>query len=189
MACGELHLTIPSMYKKPLLDFLLRVGAAIKLIKFKRWDKSDYKNSWVQIVPKPNSQCHLEANVQTALEVPTPLSLDIEVQLPRPSSTTNKAKVQRTELLTSTRWLSGPYRSLSSSITKDLKKEENFLFCLVASYLDKADWKREMRRHVRKSQNKFPKTKSHKQGTHKSNGKKTKMSSECILGNGKVGVY
>ena len=55
--------------------------------------------------------------------------------------------------------------------------------------MDKADWKREMRRHVRKSQKKFPKTKSHKQGTHKSNGKKTKMSSECILGNGKVGVY
>lgn len=30
--------------------------------------------------------------------------------------------------LTSTRWLSGPYRSLSSSITRLLKKDENFLF-------------------------------------------------------------
>ena len=70
MACGQLHLTIPGMYKKPPLNFLLRVGAAIKIIKFKRRDKSDYKNSWVQTVPKPNSQCHLEANVQTALEAP-----------------------------------------------------------------------------------------------------------------------
>lgn len=41
-------------------------------------------------------------------------------------------------VLTSTRWLSGPYRSLSNSITRDLKKEENFRFCLVASYLDTA---------------------------------------------------
>lgn len=32
--------------------------------------------------------------------------------------------------LTSTRWLSGPYRSLSSSITRLLKNEENFFFCL-----------------------------------------------------------
>ncbi len=31
----------------------------------------------------------------------------------------------------STRWLSGPYRSLSSSITKDLKKEENLRLVLV----------------------------------------------------------
>ncbi len=45
--------------------------------------------------------------------------------------------------LTSTKWLSGPYKSLSNSITKDLKKEENFLFCLVASYLDTALWDRE----------------------------------------------
>ena len=175
MACGQLHLTIPGMYKKPPLNFLLRVGAAIKIIKLKGRDKSDYKNSWVQTVPKPNSQCHLEANVQTALEVPTPTpSLDIKVQLPSPSSSTDKVKVQRTELLTSTRWLSGPYRSLSSSITKDLKKEENFLFCLVASYLDKADWRREMRRRVRKSQKKFPKTQSRKQGTHKAMGIKLK---------------
>lgn len=31
--------------------------------------------------------------------------------------------------LTSTRWLSGPYRSLSSSMTRLLKNDENFLFC------------------------------------------------------------
>ena len=30
--------------------------------------------------------------------------------------------------LTSTRWLSGPYRSLSSSMTRLLKNDENFLF-------------------------------------------------------------
>ena len=34
---------------------------------------------------------------------------------------------------TSTRWLSGPYRSLSSSITRLLKKEENLRFTLLAS--------------------------------------------------------
>lgn len=34
-------------------------------------------------------------------------------------------------LLTSTRWLSGPYSSLSSSITRLLKNDENFLFCLL----------------------------------------------------------
>lgn len=33
--------------------------------------------------------------------------------------------------LTSTRWLSGPYSSLSSSMTRLLKNEENFLFCLL----------------------------------------------------------
>lgn len=33
--------------------------------------------------------------------------------------------------LTSTRWLSGPYSSLSNSITRLLKNEENFLFCLL----------------------------------------------------------
>lgn len=31
---------------------------------------------------------------------------------------------------TSTKWLSGPYSSLSSSITRLLKKDENFFFCL-----------------------------------------------------------
>lgn len=46
--------------------------------------------------------------------------------------------INKINFLTSTRWLSGPYRSLSNSITRDLKKEENFLFCLVASYLDTA---------------------------------------------------
>ena len=35
--------------------------------------------------------------------------------------------------LTSTRWLSGPYRSLSSSMTRLLKKEENFLLVLLES--------------------------------------------------------
>lgn len=34
-------------------------------------------------------------------------------------------------VLTSTRWLSGPYSSLSSSMTRLLKKDENFLFCLL----------------------------------------------------------
>lgn len=34
-------------------------------------------------------------------------------------------------LLTSTRWLSGPYSSLSNSMTRLLKNEENFLFCLL----------------------------------------------------------
>lgn len=33
--------------------------------------------------------------------------------------------------LTSTRWLSGPYSSLSNSITRLLKNDENFLFCLL----------------------------------------------------------
>ena len=35
--------------------------------------------------------------------------------------------------LTSTRWLSGPYRSLSSSMTRLLKKDENLRFDLFAS--------------------------------------------------------
>lgn len=34
-------------------------------------------------------------------------------------------------ILTSTRWLSGPYSSLSNSITRLLKNDENFLFCLL----------------------------------------------------------
>ena len=35
---------------------------------------------------------------------------------------------------TSTRWLSGPYNSLSSSITRLLKNDENFLFILLLSF-------------------------------------------------------
>lgn len=42
--------------------------------------------------------------------------------------------------LTSTRWLSGPYRSLSSSITRLLKNEENFLFCFPGWGMNGQRW-------------------------------------------------
>lgn len=50
--------------------------------------------------------------------------------------------------LTSTRWLSGPYRSLSSSITRLLKNEENFFFCLPGCEAAK-------RQHKMKKENEF----------------------------------
>lgn len=42
--------------------------------------------------------------------------------------------------LTSTRWLSGPYKSLSSSITRLLKNEENFFFCFPGCETDRQRW-------------------------------------------------
>lgn len=42
---------------------------------------------------------------------------------------------------TSTKWLSGPYSSLSSSITRLLKKDENFFFCLPGWENKKKVWR------------------------------------------------
>lgn len=33
----------------------LESGAATRIVKLKRWDKSDYKSSWVQMAPELNS--------------------------------------------------------------------------------------------------------------------------------------
>ena len=47
-------------------------------------------------------------------------------------------------LLTSTRWLSGPYNSLSNSITRLLKYVENFRFCLGPSVFGGWVYKRKL---------------------------------------------
>lgn len=48
-------------------------------------------------------------------------------------------------------------------MTRDLKKDENFLFCLVASYLDKADCKQHRKEESQESKSQERK---HRHGTH-----------------------